>query len=133
MPYRFVDHTAELELALEAPSREAVLADAVLALGELLAGDTPPAARVTTRDVSVEAHDDPALLAAWLEEIVFVAESESLVPRRVVSLEAAATTVHGVVAFAEGAPPHLVKGVTYHQLELARDGAVWRGRVVLDV
>ena len=32
-----------------------------------------------------------------------------------------------------GTPPHLVKGVTYNDLELRLDSAVWRGRVVLDV
>jgi SHS2 domain-containing protein len=131
--YRFVDHTSELELELEAPSRGGVFEDAVLALGELLAGDAGQEGAVRTRELAARAGDDPALLAAWLAEIVFVAETEGLVPRGVERLEVDTSDVRGVVSFAEGTPRHLVKGVTYHDLELVRDGSTWRGRAVLDV
>lgn len=44
MSYRWVDHTAELELSIEARSAEGVFADALRALAELLAGDAAGAA-----------------------------------------------------------------------------------------
>jgi SHS2 domain-containing protein len=131
--FRFVDHTAELQLELEAPTRADVLREAVLALAELLTTDAVELGVPVTRELSASAVDGPALLAAWLDEIVFAAESEGLVPQRADALEAEETTVRGTVTFARGAPPHLVKGVTYHDLVLAREGDVWRGRVVLDV
>lgn len=133
MSYRFVDHTAELQLEIEAPSRAAVFSDAVLALAELLAGDRRPDGAREARRVSVRAADDPALLAAWLDEIVFVAETERLVPLGAERLDVGTGEVRGVVSFAEGAAPHLVKGVTYHDLALFRDGETWRARVILDV
>ena len=37
--YRWLDHTAELELALEAPTEQGVLAYALAALRELLEGE----------------------------------------------------------------------------------------------
>ena len=56
MSYRFVDHTAELQLELEAPTREDVFREAVAALGELLAGDSQPAgAPKRTREVRAQA------------------------------------------------------------------------------
>ncbi len=128
--YRWVEHTAELELAIEAPTEEAVFADALAAYAELvgLAPGGPPA----THEVDVEAPDRASLLAAWLDELVFLAETEAFVPER------AAVTLHpdGLRALIEGRrgrPPHLVKAVTYHGLEFVPAGAGWRARVVLDV
>jgi SHS2 domain-containing protein len=131
--YRFVDHTAELQLEIEAPTRAAVLAEAVLALADLLGAEGEPRGVIREREVAVRADDDPALLAAWLDELVFVAETEGLVPRRAEQLDVGLGEARGTVLFAEGPPPHLVKGVTYHDLELAPDGGGWRGRAVLDV
>jgi SHS2 domain-containing protein len=133
MGYRFVDHTAELQLELEAPSEEGVFREAVAALGELLSGDARLEGGEETRDLRVEATDDPALLAAWLEELVFLAETEGLVPVRVTQLDLVGSEVRAAVSFRRGSPAHLVKGVTYHDLALAREGGEWRARVVLDV
>jgi SHS2 domain-containing protein len=129
--YRFVDHTAELELQLEAATREGVLAEAVVALGELLGGAVGTA--LVHRDVQAEATDDAALLAAWLDELVFLAEMDGFVPERAVSVHVTGHAASGVVEGRLGRPPHLVKGVTYNDLELRSDGEAWHGRVVLDV
>jgi SHS2 domain-containing protein len=130
--FRFLDHTAELILELDAPTREGVLAEAVRALGELLdTGETagPP----LTRTIRATAPDDAALLAAWLEELVFLAETEGLVPRHVDDIAVAGGVATGVVTGVHGTPPHLVKAVTYNELELRPEGDHWRGHAVLDV
>ena len=80
-----------------------------------------------------EATDDAALLAAWLDELVFLAESEGFVPEHVHGVRVAGHAASGVVSGRLGTPPHLVKGVTYNDLELRFDGRAWIGRVVLDV
>jgi len=131
--YRFVDHTSELQLEIEAPTRAAVFEEAVRALGEVLSGDAESPGMSQTRELAVQAPDDPALLAAWLDELVFVAESEGLVPRSAERLEVGAHGVRGIVSFVADSPPHLVKGVTYHDLDFWYDGVTWRGRAVLDV
>jgi SHS2 domain-containing protein len=59
---RWVEHTAELELEIEAPSEEAVFAEAVAAFAELVGGGSGPS---VTREVEVEA-DDRAMLLAQL-------------------------------------------------------------------
>lgn len=141
MSFRFVDHTAELQLELEAPTREAAFAEAVAAVAQLFAERTPtetePAdARPaeSRREVSAHAADDAALLAAWLEELLFAVETEGLVPQGATQLQVGEGVVQGLVDFAAGSPLHLVKGVTYHDLALGRAGdGSWRGRVVLDV
>jgi SHS2 domain-containing protein len=129
--FRWVEHTGELELEIEAASAEEAFAEALAALAELMgegAGGPPQ-----RRRVAVEAADRPALLAAWLEELVFLAETERLVPERAEELALAGTALQAVVVGRTGDPPHLVKAVTYHRLELAESDGGWHGRAVLDV
>ncbi len=129
--YRWVEHTAELELAIEARSEREVLGEALVALAELLAARADGAPE--TRRLVVAASDRPALLAGWLEELVFLAESEGFVPTAVDSMELRDDGLEASVAGVIDDPPPLVKAVTYHRLafEAAGDGFV--GRVVLDV
>ena len=85
------------------------------------------------RTVEAEATDRGALLAEWLAELVFLAESDGLVPDEVRDLVVGEDTVTAVVVGRTCEPRHLVKAVTYHDLELHRDRDGWRGNVVLDV
>lgn len=128
--HRFVPHTGELQLELEAPDEAGLLAEAAHALAELLDGGTGWAA---TRELHVVAADRPALLAEWLGELVFLAETEGFVPERVVELHLAERSLRAVLAGRTGTPSPLVKAVTYHDLVLEERGGSWFGRVVLDV
>ena len=132
MTYAWVDHTAELELRINAPTEAGVFVDALRAFGEL-AGDELAAERVAF-DVELEAPDRAELLVRWLDELVFRAETEDLVPDEVERLELGDGRLAATVRAARGAPRHLVKGVTYSGLAFERgeDGG-YRATVVLDV
>jgi SHS2 domain-containing protein len=71
--------------------------------------------------------------AAWLEELVFLAETEGFVPETLESLELGELELRARIRGWPGEAPHLVKAVTYHRLELGRSNGSWRARVVLDV
>jgi SHS2 domain-containing protein len=129
--YQWVDHTAELELRIEAESPAQVFEEALAAFAELV--DNPAEGDLVVHDLWLTAPDRPALLARWLEELVYLAETEQFVPRRVVSLDVGRQELRGRVEGRQGAPRPLVKAVTYHGLELARREGVWRARLVLDV
>jgi SHS2 domain-containing protein len=128
--YRFVEHTAELEVELEAGSAEGVLVEALRAFAELVDGATE--GQVEERRIDLAADDLPALLAAWLDELLFLADAEQLVPEEA-ELSVSGTRVSGVVRARRGEPRPLVKAVTLHRLRLRPERGVWRGRVVLDV
>jgi SHS2 domain-containing protein len=129
--YEWIDHTAELELHLEAESREALFAEALAAFAELVARNE--GGERVEHEITAEARDDATLLAEWLGELVFLAETADFVPERVERLELAGTHLSAHVTGRRGRPAHLVKAVTYHGLELARHGEAWRAKVVLDV
>ncbi len=129
--YTWVEHTGELELAVEAETEVAVFAEALAALGELL--DEEVADQSVVHEVDAKAGDRPALLAEWLSELVFLAESEGFVPARVVTIGLEEDGVRATVEGRRGSPRHLVKAVTYHGLSFAPEGGSWRATVVLDV
>jgi SHS2 domain-containing protein len=129
--FRWVEHTAELELEIEAPSKEAVFGEALAAFAELLGdGGGSPA----MRKLKLEADDLAMLLVDWLQELIYLAETKGFVPARIASLELDESSLSATVEGHGGAPRPLVKAVTLHRLELRpEDGAGWRARVVLDV
>jgi SHS2 domain-containing protein len=180
--YRWVDHTSELELEIEASSEREVLADGLRALRELLEPpvesraperelfeppvesrppdrelleppgesraperellEPPDESRAPERDavepverrsVLAAASDRPALLAAWLEELLFLAESSGFVPFAIERLRLDAQRLEATVAGQTGRPRPLVKAVTYHRLEFAPTDRGYRARVVFDV
>lgn len=127
--FRFVEHTAELELELEADSPEGVLEEARRALEELAGTGTGESVELP---IEVEATDLPALLAAWLDELVFIADAEGVVAESA-DLLLDGRRLTGVVRGRRGEPRPLVKAVTLHRLRFRPENGVWRGRVVLDV
>src|SRR5829696_1524847 len=81
--HRWIEHTAELQLEIHARSEAGVFRQAVEALRELLEDDQPARGDRAERTVEAEATDRGALLAEWLAELVFLAESDGLVPEEV--------------------------------------------------
>ena len=136
MTYRWVDHTAEVELEIEGASERAVLEEALRALAELLGvePETPSGAPASIQqEVTAEAPDRPTLLAAWIEELAFLAESEGFVATRIVDLDLDGGSLRATVDGVLDDPPPLVKAVTYHRLTFEPRGDGYVARVVLDV
>jgi SHS2 domain-containing protein len=147
--HRWVEHTGELEVELEAPSEEGVFDAGFEAMRELLsdgeAPEPPPDAEASQPrpdgeapqplevEVDLRGRDRAALLADWLGELAFLGETFGLVPDRVLALELEPDGLRATVRGWEGHPPHLVKGATYHRLCFERGRGRWRARVVLDV
>jgi SHS2 domain-containing protein len=129
--YRWVEHTAELELQIDAPTQEALFADALEAFEELVGDD--PAGEPARHELVVRAADPAVCLVEWLEELVFLAETEDFVPERIVSIDLGDGELRAEVAGRRDRPSHLVKAVTYHGLLLEERANGWHARVVLDV
>jgi SHS2 domain-containing protein len=130
VPYGWGEHTGELELWVTASSEREVFLEALRAVVELLGNE---GVEGESRDVSVAAADRGRLLAGWLEELAFLAETEGFVPERAEELVLSPSGVTARVVGHRGTPPHLIKAVTLHRLAFEPDDGGWRARVVLDV
>lgn len=131
MSYRWVEHTGEVELEIEAPTEVAVFGAALRALAELL-GDAPRGDRVSY-EVVLAGEERAALLVQWLEELVYRAETDDLVPEEVERIELEGRGLVASVRCHRGSPRHLVKGATYHRLSFEPIDGGFRATVVLDV
>ena len=129
--YEWVEHTAELELRVEASSADGIFVEALRALAELMdAGEAGEAAR---HEVATSAPDRATLLVEWLNELVYLSEARGFVPERVARLELGETDLEASVVGRRAATRPLVKAVTYHGLTLVEEDGRWRATVVLDV
>ena len=131
MPFRWIEHTGELELELEAATERGIFEAGFHAMRELMSSNRSRE-RIEVA-VALTGGDRAALLADWLGELAFLGETRGLVPDRLASLDLTDEGVSAVVEGRAGNPPHLVKGATYHRLRFERAGNGWRARVVLDV
>jgi SHS2 domain-containing protein len=130
MAYGWGEHVGELELRVQAGTEGEVFAEAGRAFGELIGGGEGAAEE---RAVTAEGGDRALLLAAFLDELVFLAETEGFVPSEVDRVELADGSVRALVRGGAGSPPHLVKAVTHHRLLFERAPDGWRANAVLDV
>lgn len=138
MSYRWLEHTSELELQIDAATEEEVFELALAALREIVTGGEARELDCGRRDeiareLVVAGGDRAALLAAFLEELVYLLETEDLVPSRVERLRLTGDRLSARVKGCKGRPAHLVKGVTYHRLTFESSGDRFLATVVLDV
>jgi len=131
--YRWIDHTAELELEIEAGSEESVFEYALAAVGELLGERAGEGRGPATHRVAASAPDRATLLAEWLSELAYLAETEGFVPEAASRLELAGNSLEATVAGRLASPPHLIKAVTYHRLGMWEESGAWRARIIFDV
>ena len=128
--HRFVEHTGEVELEIEASTEKGIFAEAVSAFGELVRGGRGDAAR---HEIEVLAGDRALLLAELVNELVFLAEVERFVPERVGVLELSDGRLRATLEGVRSRPSHLVKAATLNRVKLERTDDGWHARLVLDV
>jgi SHS2 domain-containing protein len=140
LTYRFLEHTADTGLSIEAGSREQLFAEA-------LAGFTDTVTELTRvgegqrREIAVGAPSLEDLLVEWLGELLYRFETEGLLFRRTeVAIEGEPPDLRlRATAWGEAydAVRHplkiLVKAVTYHRLEVAESDGAWRAQVIFDI
>ncbi len=141
MPFRAVDHTADLAFEVEAPTLTALFQEAARALVSVLV-EHPEAIRpVKERRVRMKAETLEDLLHDYLSEWVFVLDAygEVYLPGepRVAHQEHTWTLQDRLLGepldrsrHGEG---HHVKSVTYHELRVERVPGAYRAFLILDV
>jgi SHS2 domain-containing protein len=131
--HAFVEHTSEVELRLHAPTLPALFVEAGRALAELMLGEREGAATVND-EVRVTAPDREALLAAWIDELVFRAETRKAVfTRFAITHLDDGEIVAEIAGIAEPVLKTAVKAATFHRLRVAQEEGRWVATVVLDV
>ena len=144
MGWSLLDHTGDLGLEIEAPDSATLFTEALRGFTDCLTPVESVGAE-TARRVKLTAAGLDLLLVDWLQEALFLFDTESLVfSAAEVELDGVAGDAAGEVGlcsrlYGERLDPERhpvkapVKAVTYHALEVTRQDGVWRARVVLDL
>lgn len=133
--WRFLPHTAEVKVELEAASETGLFSAATGAFSELLSGVSELEGPTVTREVEVHGEDPLARWVAFWDELVFLSETVPGIPNRcrVKALEAGRVRAEVELATATALKTP-VKAATLHGVRFAQDGdGTWRAAVVLDV
>jgi SHS2 domain-containing protein len=134
--HEWKEHVGEVALSLRGETLEALFAEAGRALAELMIDESSRDRRPAelAAPVEVRAPDRTALLIGWLNELIFLAETERTV---LTDFDIRAISEHEVIARARGiAEPTMktaVKAATFHDASVAAEAGGYRARVVLDV
>jgi SHS2 domain-containing protein len=133
VPYRILEHTADIGIEATAPDIPSLFSEAVRATAAVVL-DAEPGPAIDAVVVAVESDDTAALLAALLGEALWTFESTGRLPvdaELEVSNRSAAGTFGVVDDASVGGPA--IKAVTYHQLLVERTGSGFRAQVFFDV
>jgi SHS2 domain-containing protein len=134
--FEFIDHTADAGIRVEAPTLEDLFETAGLAFTELVTNSDSLDCRLERR-FKLEEDEVETLLVSWLQELLYLLDTEDLVFGRFqvkirgLSLEA--------TAWGEPFDPSIhtmkteIKAVTYHQLEVAKSDQGWQAQVIFDI
>ncbi|MCG6980555.1 MAG: archease [Deltaproteobacteria bacterium] len=134
--FEFIDHTADVGIRVEAPTLEDLFETAGLAFTEVVTSAESLDCSVERR-FKLEEDNIETLLVSWLQELLYLLDTEELVFSRFqvrlhdCSLEA--------TAWGEVFDPdrHMIKteikAVTYHQLEVAESDQGWQAQVIFDI
>jgi len=147
MGYEFLEHTADVKFRAKGVSKEDLFISCVDALNDTIRGDTKILEQ-EERGVSVIGGDMEELLYNFLEEFLFLLDSEGFLVARVksISIEPQTNTDEHrrvgecklkCVVVGDDAENYKftndVKAVTYSEMVVREEDGEWVGEVVLDV
>lgn len=133
--YEELGHTAEIGLAIAAPTPARLYACAAQGMFALLRVETEGTEAIDRRRVTVSALDAESLMVDWLNELVYLYEITGAVYTecRVESWSPTALTAEITGYRPASAAALHIKAVTYHQLEIGEEGGRWRAQVFFDI
>ncbi len=135
--FEFIEHTADLGFRAYAASIEELFVHAAEAFFETILSSESVEERIE-RSIEVEAGALDELMVSWLDEFLYLYDTEKLVFKRF-QIKPIQQNRLEATAWGEIMDPVRheiksgIKAVTYHQLYVKKEGGFWEAQVILDV
>ena len=136
-PYEVFDHTADVGLHAFGISLHELFAHVAEGMESLMVSPEQVRSHVS-REIRVEGHDAVSLLISWLNELIFLFDTEYLIFRQFEIDDLTETRLH---AFAHGerydARRHdlssAIKAATWHEADVEQVEGGYRATVIFDI
>ena len=135
--FRYIEHPSDVGFEAYGATLDELFANAALAMYSFMT-DVDAIPETEERAVAVQAEDLYSLMFDWLDEMLFLFESESLVMKRFdISVNEFEFSIKGTCSGGTFDPDKheagiIIKAVTYNMMEVKRNDT-WHAQVVLDV
>lgn len=135
--FELMEHTADIGFRARGATLEQLFASAALAL-QSIAVEMDAVEERAAYPIAADGDDQETLLVSWLNEVLYYLDGRQVLLARFEFEELSPNRVRarawGEPRDAGRHPPKLVvKGVTYHLLEVRREQEGWFAQVVLDI
>jgi len=134
--FKFLEHTADAKMQAFGKNLEEAFANAALGMFSLMFEPEKVKGK-TDKAISVEGNDKKAMLYNWLEELLFLMDSENFVLHEVKSIKIKGKWVDATVSgdvISEKYPSHgEVKAVTYNEMDIKEEPGKAVVQVVFDL
>jgi len=137
--FKFLDiTTSDVAFAAYGSNLNKVFANAALAMFEVIV-NTRHVKPAREKKIEIRGHDLKSLLFNWLSELIFLFGSQNMVFSKFkVKIDEEELVLNAIAAGEKiNAKKHElrteVKAVTYHKMDVKKNGDVWRVQVILDI
>ena len=135
--YKLLDHTADIGIIVSGKDVSEAFDNAAYAMFDILA-DIDKVEETDSLDLQVSAASVEELLVAWLDELLYIYETERFICSRFVINDISDTSLSASVFgektdLARHEIKTEIKSVTYHQLKVEKTDDGWKAQVIFDV
>jgi protein archease len=136
-PYEVFEHTADIGLHAYGSTLPELFIHAAEGMESLMVA--PEQVRVqVSREIDAEGHDIVSLLIAWLNELIFLFDTEFLIFRQFEILDFTETQLKGRASGESyDADRHelssAIKAVTWHEAAVERTDGGYKARIIFDI
>ncbi|HET8846253.1 MAG TPA: archease [Ktedonobacteraceae bacterium] len=136
-PYEVFDHTADIGLHAYGQTLPELFAHAAAGMESLMVAPEQVEIQVS-REVSVEGHDLVSLLVSWLNELIFLFDTEYLLLKRFEISDFTETSLRASVSGeAYDSQRHdlssAIKAVTWHEASVEAEAEGYKARIIFDI
>jgi SHS2 domain-containing protein len=133
--YKFLEHTADAKFQSFGKNAEEMFSNSALALKETICGKMRVKKKVK-KTIEVKGKDYESLLYNFLEEIIFLLDTENFLISRVKRIEKVGFRISAILEGDIASNYEFtnnVKAVTYNEMFVRQIGKMWECQVVIDV
>ncbi len=134
---RYIEHPSDVGFEAYGDTLEELFANAAIAMYSFMT-DVDEIAEAEEREIEINSEDLYSLMFDWLDELIFLFDSESLVMRSFdIAIDESNFSIQGTCKGGKFDPSThvsgiIIKAVTYNMMQI-KSNDVWKARVILDV